>query len=171
MNVPILLSVLLLVPTVFGGWVIKKIVQDRDDEDIFGNVHDDDGAFDRVVTVGLIAASAAIVGGPVTAALVIGDNKDGTRSCWTKILDKWDITDETVYNEYTENGLPMKTLLEYTDGAIYAPMVSCPAGIVVRNRRAERFILRPTAMENNLILYHAEKVPKMIEWKEEDEKN
>lgn len=165
MNVAILLSVLLLAPMVFGGWVIKRVARDREDEDIFGNIHDEDDALDRVITVGLIAASVAIAGGPVTAGLVVADNDDGTRSCWTKILDKTDITDQAIYDQFMRTGLPMKTLLEHTDGAIYAPMASCPAGLVVRNRRAERFMLRPTAMSKNLIMYHAEKVPNMIEEK------
>ena len=95
-------------------------------------------------------------------AMIAADNEDGSRSCWTQILDRTDITDETVYDKYAQIGLPVKMLLEHADAAIYAPVASCPARVVLRNRRAECFILRPTVNDENGLMYHVDPVPKMI---------
>lgn len=104
------------------------------------------------IAQGLIYGGTAllftIVGIPAGAAMIAADNGDGTRSCWTKVLDKTDVVNQSSYDLYERVGIPVEELLKHTDAAIYAPSSICPR-VVVRNKRAEVFVLRPTANDED----------------------
>ena len=124
--------------------------------------------------VAMIAAGAAllptIVGIPAGTALIAADNEDGTRSCWVKVLDSTDITDAVAYEKYRKMGLPVDELLKHTEAAIHPPVRGSKIPrVILRNRRAEHFHLRPTANEPDFMMYHAERVPKMLTWPAGDE--
>lgn len=108
-----------------------------------------------------------VVGTAAGIAMIAADNEDGSRSCWTKVLDATDIPDEATYNAYRACGIPVEELLKHTDAAIFAPahddvcQLAKPR-VVLRNRRAEQFTIRPTGADSTGFVYHMDKVPKML---------
>ena len=133
---------------------------------------------ERNEATAMIAAGAAllitIVGIPAGTALIAADNEDGSRTCWTKVLDRSDIEDNATYETYKRMGIPVEELFKHTNAAIYGPnQCSRVPRVVVRNRRAEQFTLRPTVNDPDFMMYHAEHVPKMLTWpaKEDEEHN
>lgn len=128
---------------------------------------------ERQLGIAMIASGSALmatlVGIPAGIALVAADNEDGTRSCWMKVLDSTDIQDEAAYNKYKALGLPVDELLKHSSAAIHPPNRRGGAPrVIVRNRRAEHFHLRPSGSTADMHMYHAEAVPKMITWPKEE---
>ena len=141
---------------VFAGEVLKKQATTPEERK----------AGDDMIFAGT-ALLFTVVGFPAGVAMIAADNENGSRSCWTKVLDATDIPDEATYNAYKAQGMPVEELLKHTNAAIFAPAHDdvCKLAeprIVLRNRRAEQFTIRPTGLDSTGLIYHMDRVPKML---------
>lgn len=113
---------------------------------------------EQVIIGGVMTA----VGGLLTGVVLGAD--EYSYDCWTQLLDE-EIFEEKERKEYLENGIPAHVFLQYCPITIHSKDV-----IIAKNADNDYLEIKKSdlAPKENTQYYHVGRVPKLIEWKQND---